>query len=67
MNQKRGQESSSSLAYTLGASKDQDTVHINNNMQTLAMAKEQYRFGKQGENSRGQNFSPIRFVLLNKP
>ena len=41
-NQKRGQESLSSLASMLWASKDMNTVQVNNNMNTLVMAKEQY-------------------------
>ena len=51
---------------------DQDIIQINNNVKTLAMAKEPYGFSKGSENPSGcsktkkQNLSLIRHIMLNK-
>ena len=72
-NQKRAQESLSSLAHTLGVSKDQDIVQVKKDLQNVTMAKEQYGFIEWAENLGGcswpkwQIFPLIRFVLPNKP
>ena len=49
MNQNRAQESFSSLARMLGVNKAKDGTQVNNNMQTLAMAKEQYGLIRQNQ------------------
>ena len=72
-NQKTGQESFSSLASMLGVNKDQEIIKVNNNMQTLVMAKEQYGYSEGRETPGGgsqpkwQNFPLIMPVALNKP
>ena len=45
-NQKRALESLSSLASKLGVSNSEDTIQINNNMQTFVIVKVQYGFGE---------------------
>ena len=39
----------------LGVSKDQDITNVNNNMQSLMMAKEKNRFNESRENPRGHS------------
>ena len=55
MNKRRAQKSLSSLASTCRVSKDQDIIQVNNNTQTLVIAKEQNGFSDSEENPMGHN------------